>query len=36
MKKYQRVGLTVITFSALDVICASDPFGGVWNDANEI
>ena len=36
MKKYKRVGLTVIKFSALDVICASDPFGGDWNDTNEI
>ena len=36
MKKYQRVGLKVITFSVPDVICASDPFSDAWGDANEI
>lgn len=36
MKKYQKLQLTIITFSAKDVVCASDSFSGDWKDNNEI
>lgn len=35
MRKYETLEIEVICFNGKDVICASDPFSGDWDNPDE-
>ena len=35
MKKYVTWNLQIVLHDCKDVVCASDPFSGKWDDNNE-